>query len=171
MTTAEQEEYRELRATIRERGTARVWVFVAGMAGWSALALATAALAELPIAILLPLLFLWAVFEAVFSLHVGVERVGRYIQVYLEAQPGWEHAAMRFGRPTVRTDPLFAWIFVGATIINLIPLFIAIPTGIEIAVVGGLHLAFVVRVVVARRAAAHQRADDLDRFQRMKTTA
>jgi hypothetical protein len=148
-----------------------VWVFVAGMAGWSALALATAALAELPIATLLPLLFLWAVFEAVFGLHVGVERVGRYIQVYLEAQPGWEHAAMGFGRPTVRTDPLFAWIFVSATVINLIPLFIALPTAIEIAVVGGLHFAFVVRVVVARRAAAHQRADDLDRFQKMKGTA
>ena len=61
---------------------------------------ATAALASLPIAALLPLLVLAGVFEAVFALHTGVERIGRYIQVFFEA-PGeraWEHTAMAFGR-------------------------------------------------------------------------
>ena len=47
MTLAEQEEYRSLRATIRERGTARVWVFVGGIVAWAALITATAALAAL----------------------------------------------------------------------------------------------------------------------------
>ena len=128
MTGREQEEYSALRATIRERGTVRVGLFVAGMAGWAALTIATAALASTPLATLLPLLVLASVFEAIFALHVGVERIGRYIQVFYEtelrsagdspappalpappaptARPappaalqGWEHVAMAFGRP------------------------------------------------------------------------
>ena len=35
MTTREQDEYTELRATIRQRGTARVWIFVGGIAAGS----------------------------------------------------------------------------------------------------------------------------------------
>ena len=73
MTTRELEEYRALRATIRERSTARVWVFLAGLIGWAALTIATAALAALPVATFLPLLILAATFEGVFSLHVAVE--------------------------------------------------------------------------------------------------
>src|SRR5215475_11445055 len=100
MSSAEQEEYRSLRATIRERGTARIWVFLVGIIAWAALITATAALAALPVATLLPLLVLVSVFEAVFSLHVGVERIGRYIQVFLEHEGGgWEHTAMAFGQP------------------------------------------------------------------------
>src|SRR5947209_377037 len=84
MTPRDVEEYRALRDTIRERGTTRVWVFIAGLAVWAALVIATAALAALPVATLLPLLVLAAVFEAVLSLHIGVERIGRYLQVYFE---------------------------------------------------------------------------------------
>ena len=84
MTPRELEEYTALRETIRERGTARVWIFVAGLVAWAALVIATAALAALPVATLLPLLILAGTFEAVFSLHAGVERVGRYIQVFFE---------------------------------------------------------------------------------------
>src|SRR5690349_11073526 len=76
MTARELEEYSALRATIRERGTARVWIFLAGLAVWAALTITTAALATLPIASLLPLLMLAGAFEAVFALHTGVERVG-----------------------------------------------------------------------------------------------
>ena len=99
-TPRELQEYTELRATIRERGTARVWIFVIGIVAWSALAVATAALAALPVATLLPLLVLDAVFEAIFGLHTGVERIGRYLQVMLEHddRPGWEEVAMAFGR-------------------------------------------------------------------------
>jgi len=37
MTPRELEEYRTLRNTIRQRGTARVWMFLAGLAIWAAL--------------------------------------------------------------------------------------------------------------------------------------
>ena len=51
----------------------------------------------------LPLLALAGVFEAVFALHTGVERVGRYIQVFYESETpdssNWEYTAMAFGRP------------------------------------------------------------------------
>src|SRR5712671_3249262 len=106
MTGREQDEYSALRATIRERGTARICLFVAGLAAWAAVTIATAALASTPLAALLPLLLLASVFEAIFALHVGVERIGRYIQVFHEngsggsggsdtvagpGGPGWEH--------------------------------------------------------------------------------
>ena len=85
MTGPEHDEYVALRATIRERGTARVCVFVGGIAAWVAATIATAALASTPVATLLPLLLLASTFEAVFALHVGVERIGRYLQVFHEA--------------------------------------------------------------------------------------
>src|SRR5262245_23210309 len=80
--TPRDEEYRALRTTIRQRGTARVSVFVAGLAVWAALALATTALGAIAVTALVPLLVLAAAFEAVYSLHVSVERIGRYLQVY-----------------------------------------------------------------------------------------
>src|SRR4051812_38040687 len=78
-TPGEQVEYTALRATIRERGTARVCIFAGGIVAWGAVATATAALASTPVSTLLPLVVLAAIFEAVFALHVGVERVGRYL--------------------------------------------------------------------------------------------
>src|SRR3954470_4153172 len=77
MTSRELEEYRALRDTIRERGTARHWIVVVGFGLWGALALAVAVLAAPPVATLLPLLVLAVVFEAIFAIHTGVERVGR----------------------------------------------------------------------------------------------
>jgi len=172
VTPRELEEYRALRATIRERGTQRVWIFLIGLLGWAALAITTAALATLPVATLLPLLVLASVFQAVFSVHTVVERVGRYIQVYFEEdQAGWEQTAMAFGRvfPTHGPDPLFAPTFIGATLLNFIPVLLAEPAPIEIGVVGAAHLAFLVRIVLARRAAGRQRAIDLQRYQQIKT--
>jgi hypothetical protein len=171
MTPRELDEYRALRDTIRERGTARVWIFQAGLAAWGALVIATAALAALPVATLLPLLLLAATFEAVFSLHVGVERVGRYIQVFFEEESGWEHAAMAFGRPVrgTRVDPLFATIFLIATILNFVPVLIAEPVATEVVVIGAAHLFLIARILLARRAAGRQRATDLERFQKLKT--
>ena len=43
MTDRELEEYRALRDTIRERGTARVWIFVIGFGIWGGLVMATMA--------------------------------------------------------------------------------------------------------------------------------
>ena len=58
--------------TIRERGTARHWVVIAGLGVWAALALASAVIA-LPALTLVPLLVLVASFEVIFTLHTGVE--------------------------------------------------------------------------------------------------
>ena len=169
MTPRELEEYRALRDTIRERGTTRIWVFVAGLMGWAGLVIATAALAALPIAALLPLLVLAGVFEAIFAVHVGVERIGRYVQVFFEDTPGWERAAMAYGRSFGGgVDPLFSLVFIGAVILNFVPVLIAEPVAIEVAVVGFAHVLLIIRIVIAWRAAGRQRAIDLERFERLK---
>lgn len=173
MTSLQHEEYRALRRTIGQRGTARVWVFLAGIIAWAALTMATAALASLPVATFLPLLVLGVTFEAVFSLHVGVERIGRYLQVFHEDTSGWEHTAMMFGRPLAGTgtDPLFAAHFLIADILNIVPALLAEPVQMEITVVGIAHLLFAVRVVMAVRSASRQRASDLKRFEELKLSA
>lgn len=174
MTPRELEEYRALRATIRERGTARVWIFVTGLGLWAALVLGTAALASLPEATLLPLLTLAGVFEAVFALHTGVERVGRYIQVFYESespdQSNWEYTAMAFGRAFSgsASDPLFGRFFWIATILNFIPAMLAGAVPLEWTLIGLAHAVFIVRVSAAERHASRQRAVDLDHFQKLK---
>jgi hypothetical protein len=165
MTEREIDEYRALRATILQRGTARVWIFVVGLIGWAGLVIATAALATLPIATLLPLLVLDGVFEAMLALHIGVERIGRYIQVFHEEQAGWEHAA---AKPGAGADPLFTLVFAGAAILNFVPALIAEPVAVEVAVIGFAHLLFIVRIFLARRDAARQRARDLEAFQKLR---
>jgi len=170
MTPREVQEYTTLRDTIRERGTARVWIFVVGLIGWGGLTLATAALAALPVATLLPLLVLGAVFEAVFSLHTGVERIGRYIQVFFEDAGGWDQVAMAYGRahPGAGTDPLFTALFIIAAFVNYVPVLIAEPVATEVVVVGAAHLVLVGRILLARRAAGRQRAVDLERYKNLK---
>jgi len=179
MTPREQEEYRALRDTIRERGTTRVWLFLIGLVLWAGLAVAVGALAALPVATLLPLLILAAVFETIFSMHTGVERIGRYIQVYYEEDAGgasdldrkWEHAATAYARafPRSGVDPLFTLFFVAATILNFVPVLLAEPVALEVSFVGTAHVLFILRVLVARRAASRQRAVDLDRFRQLKS--
>jgi hypothetical protein len=171
MTPRDLEEYKALRATIRQRGTTRAWMVLAGLTAWGGLTIATAALATLPVATFLPLLILATAFEVVFSLHTGVERIGRYIQVFFEEEDsrGWEHAAMAYGGAFGGGgDPLFANFFWIAAILNFIPAVIANPMPIEWGVVGSIHLCFIVRVVLARRHAGRQRAMDLERFRQLK---
>jgi hypothetical protein len=174
MTPRDLEEYKALRETIRERGTTRVWMVLAGLTAWAGLTIATAALATLPIATLVPLLILATAFEAVFSLHTGVERIGRYVQVFFEEEDsrGWEHAAMAYGGMFGGGgDPIFASSFQIATVLNFIPAVVANPVPIEWAVVGSVHLLFIVRVALARRKARRQRTIDLDRFRQLKQRA
>ncbi len=178
MTGREHEEFRELRATIRERGTARICLFAGGIAAWTAATIATTALASTPLATLLPLLLLASVFEAIFALHIGVERIGRYIQVFYEtdaaddvpSQRQWEHTAMAFGRPAgaATIDALFTVPFLLAAIFNIAPAMLLNPIQAELIFVGGAHALFVLRVVVARLAAAKQRGIDLARFKQLK---
>jgi hypothetical protein len=177
MTAREQDEYRQLRATIRERGTARICLFVAGIAAWTAATIATTALASTPLATLLPLLLLASVFEAIFALHIGVERIGRYIQMFHETDAGdgdpqrqWEHAAMNFGRPkgAATIDALFTVPFLLAAVVNLAPVMLQNPVQAELIFVGGAHALFVLRVIVGRQASAKQRGIDLARFEQLR---
>jgi len=176
MTARELAEYKALRDTIRERGTARMWLQLATFIAWAAITIATAALAPWPIATLVPLLVLAAGFETGFALHTGVERVGRYIQVFFEgedADRGWEHRIMAYGAGirAPASDPLLVLHFWTATVLNFVPALLANLAPSEWIVVGVLHLLFMARIGAARRHATRQRAIDLERFRQLKGTA
>jgi hypothetical protein len=170
MTPRSQEEYAELRATIRERGTARVCLFLVGVAVWSSLTVVLLALALPPVATLIPLVALAATFEAVLALHLAVERIGRYLLVFHDDK--WEHADGTLGRPigSVGVDALFAAVFGLATITNLTPLLLTTPIAQEWVLVGAAHAAFIARVLSARAAAARQRRIDTARFEALRET-
>jgi hypothetical protein len=174
MTDLRMAEFDALRATIRERGTARLYVVAAGLASWGALAIALL-LAELDGSITLaPFLVLAATFEINFFVHTGVERIGRYLQVFYEERAGasgWETIAMSYGAtfPTGGgLDPLFSVIFFSAAVVNFLSsLAVATPRPGWIAVSLAAHLAFNYRIVRARQASASQRAADLERFRKL----
>lgn len=168
MTAREQEEYTALRATIRERGTARIWVFSAGLLGWAALTLAVLTLALPPVATLVPLLALAATYEAIYALHVSVERIGRYLQVAHD--DNWEEWAGRFGRPRggAGIDPLFTVPFLLAAALTPMPLLGAAPVVQEMTAVLAGVIAFVSRVLWTRALARRQREVDANRFQQLK---
>ena len=177
MTRRELNEYRALRATIRQRGSLRVTLFLVILVAWAAVTIATAALAALPVATLLPLLLLAAGFEVVFGLHTAVERIGRYLQVFYEdddqtpPERAWERTAMAYGRAYPGgSDPLFVVFFIIAIVLNFVPVILAEPVQIEVSVVGATHVIVIARILLARHAASGQRAKDLERFQRLKQT-
>jgi hypothetical protein len=160
------DEYQAMRATIQQRGTARMVLLPIIFIGWAATAVATAAAIGVAISTFVPLLVLVAGFEAIFALHVNVERIGRYLQVFHEPDGGWEHVAMAFGERFPRTgpDPLFNRLFVLATSVNFLPAALGgeVP---EVIVLAVLHLLFINRIRLARAFAATQRAQDLERFK------
>ena len=163
-------EFAVLRQTIASRGTTRMTLVPVTLIGWAALALALLLLGTLPVAVLLPLGVLVGGFEAIHALHVGAERIGRYLQVYYETDPDgprWETTAMAVGPalPGGGIDPLFSALFVGVTVVNLLPALTPQPTPIELGTVGLLHAGFVFRVIRARGAAARQRAVELESFK------
>lgn len=168
MTERSMEEYAALRATIRERGTARVYVFALGLAVWAALALASVVLVVPPVTTLIPLMVLAATFEGVYGLHVGVERIGRYLLVFHDDR--WEHAAGVFGHRSggARADALYVVPFLVAALINLVPLLTTTPIVQELAIVGLAHAVFGARVLQARAAAGRQRARDTERFRQLR---
>ena len=173
-------EYAILRQTIATRGTARMILFPVTMIAWATLALIVLTFSEAPVASLLPLAILVAGFEAIHALHVGVERIGRYIQVYYENSEyqnseraaRWESIAMAVGPalPGGGIDPLFTLVFASATFVNIIPALTVRPpaTATELGVIGVLHLATVIRIVRARGAAARQRAVELESFRALR---
>jgi fatty acid desaturase len=164
-TNRQADEYRALRATIAQRGTVRLILAPLTIAVWAAVAVTTAAAITIAMSSLVPLLVLAAGFEAVFALHLNVERIGRYIQVFHEPDGGWEHVAMEFGRRFGGGGPdaLFSRLFMIAAVLNFLPSTL-VGTPVDIAVLAVLHVAFIVRVRIALTVAAGQRARDLERF-------
>lgn len=174
------EEYRALRATIQQRGTVRVIVAVLTFSVWAVTILLVSMRFGLPFFSLIPLMVLFAGFEAVFALHIGVERIGRYIQAHHEpassGQARWEQTAMEFRRPGAGANPLFVTVFIGATLINLT---LGLLNGLdetepfsfansgEWLPVALLHFVVIARVAMASRFAATQRALDLDEYRRL----
>jgi hypothetical protein len=164
-----QEEYAAMRATIRERGTARMVLIPLVFIGWAGTAIATAAIITVALSTVVPLLVLAAGFEAVFALHVNVERIGRYLQIFHEHDDGWEHVAMQFGTrfPGTGPDPLFSRLFVLAISANLLPVALG-GEPVEIVVVALIHLVLIYRIRVARSFAARQRGEDVSRFTALR---
>ena len=170
MSDQSQSEYQALRDTIRERGTARLCAVLVGLAAWGGLAVALL-VTELEGGItLVPFLVLVATFEFNFFIHTGVERIGRYLQVFYEERAGaigWETTAMSYGAKFPSgLDPLFSIVFATAAILNFfsaLPVAERRPGWIVLSFVA--HLVFGYRIVSARKLAAAQRALDLDRFR------
>jgi hypothetical protein len=162
-------EFRVLRQTVSLRGTVRPILLVVTTIGWGAGAMTLLLFADLPAAALVPLLVLAAGFEAIHGLHVGVERIGRYLQdeYEVESGPRWESTTTAFGPPLPGsgTDPLFTVFFVCCALFNLLTVAILEPTPLEFAVLVALHAACVVRLVRARLAAGRQRSVELERLR------
>src|SRR3954470_23283453 len=167
--THHDEEFAALRATIRERGTVRMILLPIAFGLWGGAAIATTAAIQLPIGALLPLLVLAAGFESIYALHINVERIGRYLQVFHQPDGGWEHVAMALGQRVPRRGPdaLFSNIFLIATILNYLPVAIG-GTLLELIVGGLLHLVLALHIGTARSRASKQRVQDLERFEAIR---
>ena len=169
-------EFAVLRQTIASRGTVRVVLVPVTFISWALVAALMPSTGARPLAELSPLFslgILAAGFEAIHALHVGVERIGRYLQVYYEGSfdsPRWETTVMSVGPalPGGGIDPLFAVLFISATVLNLVPAAVVRPTRIELGVMAILHLFLLIRIVRARGAAARQRAVELETFKAIK---
>lgn len=166
------EEYRSLRATIQHRGTLRIAIALLTWSVWAVTTLWCLTNGAMPLAGAISLLVLAGGFELVLALHTGVERIGRYVQVAYEtglAQlPAWEHVAMTVGPRWLSPgglDPLFAWVFLLAALANLLPSLS--ETSVDVASAVVIHAAFGIRVLLARRFAAKQRAHDLEALKQV----
>ena len=163
-------EFTALRHAISARGTVRIAIAAVTVGVWAILAVVLVLFSDLPLAVLLPLLVLVGGFEAVHGLHAGVERIGRYLQVYYEEgpeAPQWETAAMSVGPalPGGGVDPLFSVLFIGAAVLNLAAALPVAPIWQELAFLGVCHAAFGIRIIRARLAASRQRAIELESFK------
>jgi hypothetical protein len=166
-------EYTILRHTIAHRGTARMILLPVTLIGWALVAGTLTILGTNPATTLFPLVVLAGGFEAIHAMHVGVERIGRYLQVFYEGTAGgpmWETTAMSVGPalPGGGVDPLFTVVFSSATLLNLIPAIVQSPSGLELSVIGLMHLLLLVRLARARGAATRQRAVDLESYRVVK---
>jgi hypothetical protein len=133
-----------------------------------------------PLAAVIPLVVLVTTFEVIRPLHVGAERIGRYLQVFHEEKtrgdaarlttPAWEQTAMAFGAavPGAAGHPLFMPLFVIATLVNTLAVLLPRPVPVEMALLAVPHAAFLIWLVVADRAMRAQRAKELARFRDLR---
>ena len=167
-------EFSVLRHTISTRGTVRIILLPVTLFGWGGLVSMLVVTGHVsPLTSVFSLAVLAGGFEAIHALHVGVERIGRYLQVYYEMSndgPQWETTCMLVGPalPGGGVDPLFTLLLGGATIANVIPLLTVPRTRTELAIVGLLHAVFLVRLVRARWAAARQRTVELESYRAIR---
>jgi hypothetical protein len=175
-------EYVLLRETIRSRGGVRPLAFLAGLVAWAAVLVAVLTWLASPIASVVPLLVLVATFEVLRALHLAVERIGRYIQVFFEeiarspgpvTPPAWEHTAMAFGPnlPGAGVHPYFLPVFFLATIVNFLAVIFPGPILVELTTLAVPHVAFIVWLVYCDRGMRKQRATDLARFRELGSQA
>ena len=175
------EEFRALRAAIRERTIARVVFLAVAWAGWAALA--TAIMLVLPAVPLLalPLVVLLAAYEVNLGTVRGTERIGAYLRLVFEerrAVPGWETASADLARryPATAGDPLFFWVFVAVICANYLCVVIAAgetadpstrvrEDSLDLALVTALHGAVLLRFVQGRRALSKARVRELERVR------
>lgn len=171
-------EYLVLRKTIAQRGALRPILMLAGTGVWAALLTAVLVVLPYPVAAAIPLLVLVVTFEVIRPLHFGVERIGRYLQVFYEEQgepgralsdtPSWERVAMSFGSvPGVGGHPLFVPAFLLATALNYLAVLLPQPVAVEMSVMAIPHLAFIAWLVAADRALRNQRATELARLREL----
>jgi hypothetical protein len=174
MDQLESIEFRVLRETIRARGGLRLTLALAGLAVWAVTLVAVLAWLPYPIAGTIPLLLLVATFEVNRMLHLGVERIGRYLQVFYEESqspgsgtPAWERTAMTFGptAPGAGGHPLLLPLFLFATLINFLSVVLPGPVPIELGVMTVPHVSFVIWTLYADRAMRQQREIELARFR------
>jgi hypothetical protein len=172
------EEYRALRATIRARGGQRLGLALAGVAAWALTLVAVLAWLPNPIAGSIPLVLLVAAFEVNRMLQLGVERIGRYLQVFYEDQadaaaalPAWERTAMQLGAavPGAGGHPLLLPVFLLATVINYLSVVLPEPIAVELAVMTVPHVSFAIWMLYADRGMRKQRTAELQRFRELKT--
>jgi hypothetical protein len=171
-------EFEALRQTIRSRGTARALAFLAGICAWGIVLVAVLAWLPNPLTAMVPLIILVSVFEAIRSLHLGVERIGRYVQVFFEqsstetplAPPAWETTAMAFG-PTVAGaggHPLFLPLILIATLLNYLAVLLPGPVLVELWTLAIPHVAFIIWMLYCDRGMRKQRATERARFSALK---
>ena len=171
-------EYTALRETIRSRGGVRPLAFLTGLAAWAGLLVAVLAWVPSPLASVVPLLVLLATFEVIRSLHLGVERIGRYVQVFFEQNsgsaptkpPAWEHTAMALGPtlPGAGVHPYFLPVFFLAIGVNFLAVVFPGPVVVELATLAVPHLAFAVWLIYCDVGMRKQRISELARFRALR---
>ena len=172
-------EYSALRDTIRERGTARSWTCLAGFFAWAVCLLLVLIWLPNPVAAVVPLVVLVVTFELIRAGHLGVERIGRYLQVFYEENlgadvaftpPTWERTAMVQGPtlPGAGGHPFYLPMFLIATLVNLLAIVLPGPILLEIATLIVPHAAFVAWMLYCDRGMRKQRTTELARYRALK---